>query len=83
MQHLLPLDLLAAGEEGCLVEIDGRPELVSRLAEMGLREGVRLKMVLPGKPCIIALGNHRFSFRAEEAGSILVEVSAVAPLRSL
>ncbi len=74
----MPLDVLAAGEEARIVEVEGRQELVSRLAEMGVREGVVLRMVKPGQPCIIAVGNHRLSFRGEEAASILVDVGGVA-----
>ena len=50
---------------------------VDRLAEMGLRAGVVLRMVKPGQPCILAIDNHRLSFRCDEAAAILVEVLGV------
>ncbi|MCC7420500.1 MAG: ferrous iron transport protein A [Planctomycetaceae bacterium] len=77
MSHVVPLELLTAGEEARIVDVEGRPELVDRLAEMGLREGVVLRMVRPGQPCILAIGNHRLSFRGDEAASVFVEMVAI------
>ena len=74
MPNLLPLELLRPGEEARIKEISGERLLVCRLAEMGLREGVLVRMVRPGSPCILAIDNHRFSFRGDEAAAILVEV---------
>jgi Fe2+ transport system protein FeoA len=31
-------------------------------------------MVRPGSPCIVAIENHRMSFRGGDAASILVEI---------
>ena len=73
---LIPLELLSAGEEGRIHDIDGSAEFVHRLEEMGLRVGVPVCMVQPGSPCILAVGNHRFSLRIEETASVLVEVRA-------
>ena len=69
------MELLSAGEEGQILEIDGDRDLINRLAEMGLREGVHIRMLRPGSPCIVALGNHRLSFRADESAVVLVETS--------
>lgn len=70
---IIPLELLAAGERARIAEIDGDNAFVNRLNEMGLDEDVEIKMVQPGSPCIIALDNHRLSFRGEEAGMIFVD----------
>ncbi|MDA0283031.1 MAG: FeoA family protein [Planctomycetota bacterium] len=70
---IIPLELLSAGERARIVEIEGEPSLVHRLNEMGLSDGVEIKMVQSGSPCIIALDNHRISFRGEEAAVIYVE----------
>jgi Fe2+ transport system protein FeoA len=70
---IIPLELLAAGEHGRIVEIDGDDGFVTRLKEMGLSEDAEIKMVQSGSPCIIALDNHRLSFRGKEAGMIFVE----------
>jgi ferrous iron transport protein A len=68
------LELLAAGEHGVIRELEGSAEFVHRLEEMGLRTGTEVAMVRPGSPCILAVGNHRFSLRMEEAATVLVEV---------
>lgn len=72
---VIPLDLLAAGEHGHIHELDGPPELIHRLAEMGLRIGAAVSMVQPGSPCILAVGNHRFSIRIDDCATVLVEVN--------
>ena len=73
LTQILPLELLAAGELACICDVAGSQELVHRLAEMGLREGVQVRMIQPGRPCIIAVANHRLSFRGEESAFIMVE----------
>ncbi len=70
---IIPLELLSAGESARIVEIDGDNAFVNRLNEMGLSEDAKIKMVQSGSPCIIALDNHRLSFRGEEAARIFVE----------
>lgn len=70
---MLPLDLLSPGERARVVDIDGEPELVHRLKELGIQEGTELQLVQSGNPCIIAIDNQRFSFRGENAAAILVE----------
>lgn len=70
---VIPLHLLSAGEHARVVDIDGDQSLITRLHEMGLREQTEVTMIQSGRPCIIAIGNHRLSFRGEEAAVILVE----------
>ena len=70
---IIPLELLAAGEHARIVEIDGDESLITRLREMGLSEGVEISMIQSGSPCIIAVSNHRLSFRGDESATILVE----------
>lgn len=74
MSHVIPLDLLANGASARVYALDGRTEFVVRLQEMGLREGVEVRMVRSGSPCIIAIENQRLSFRGEETSSVLVEL---------
>lgn len=71
---LIPLELLSVGEHGRIHDLDGTDEFIHRLTEMGLRIGETVCMVQPGSPCILALGNHRFSLRIEESASVMVEV---------
>jgi Fe2+ transport system protein FeoA len=72
--QVMPLDHLAPGESGTILEIDGQADHVHRLHEMGLRPGRAVRMVRSGGACIVAVGNHRFGFRGADAALILVEV---------
>ena len=76
MDNIVPLELMACGEVGVVAQIDGPAEIVHRLAEMGLRERASVRMVQPGRPCIIAVDEHRFSLRADEDVRILVALNA-------
>jgi len=74
--QVLPVECLAAGEQGTIVDVDGDHDAVCRLAEIGFCCGVTIKMVQSGRPCIVAIGNHRLTFRGEDAAVVLVEVTA-------
>jgi Fe2+ transport system protein FeoA len=73
--HIVPMHLLNPGESGSILDIEGETHLVRRLDEMGLRAGVRVRMVQPGHPCIVALEHQRLSFRGEDDAVVLVEVA--------
>lgn len=75
VSQTLPLELLAAGEAGVVVEVDGDPGMVMRLHEMGIHAGVRVYMVRTGCPCILEINHHRFLIRCEEQATVLVDVS--------
>lgn len=79
LNRIVPLELMLQGEVGEVHDIDGRPETVLRLKEMGLREGVRIRMVSPGKPCIVAVGDHRLSYRGDDSAIVLIEVASDSP----
>jgi Fe2+ transport system protein FeoA len=74
VSRIVPIDLLAAGESGCVYDVSGSESFVHRLAEMGLRPGAALQMVSPGEPCLLNIGGHRLSLRCEEHAMVLVEV---------
>lgn len=78
MNRIVPLELMLAGEVGEVHDIDGRPETVLRLKEMGLREGIKIRMISPGKPCIVAVGDHRLSYRGDDSVIVLIEIGAGA-----
>jgi ferrous iron transport protein A len=75
ISQTLPLEMLEAGERGVVVDVDGRPELVVRLEEMGLHSGVQVCMIRPGSPCIVEINQQRFSIRFEDSATVLVDVS--------
>ncbi len=79
MSHLIPLHLLQPDETARIVTVEGDPGQINRLHEMGLREGVTVQMLRPGEPCLIALGNHRLSFRGSDSASIFVSLRDSVP----
>ena len=71
----LPLFLVPPGKEVTLVAILGGRGLKARLTDMGLFEGVKLKVIhshRPG-PCIILVGNTRLILGYRMAQKILVK----------
>jgi Fe2+ transport system protein FeoA len=74
LRNVVPLGLLEVGSTGRIVEVDGKPDVVGRLHEMGLRPGCDVRMVRSGRACIVAIDNHRFGFRGADAAHVLVEV---------
>jgi ferrous iron transport protein A len=80
LRHVIPLRLLPAGSTATIVEVDGKPDVVSRLHEMGVRPGCDVRMVRQGTACIVAIDNHRFGFRGADAAHVLVEVGGSDPV---
>ncbi len=77
MENIVPLELMAAGEMGHVIQVDGSPDVVHRLAEMGLREQARILMVQPGSPCVVAVGDQRLSLRMDDEAEILVSLTVI------
>lgn len=77
-ETVLPIDLLRANEQASVVELVGNDCEVHRLAEMGLRVGVSIRMVRPGAPCLLALDGKRLSIRLASDVDVLVAASASA-----
>ena len=75
LENIVPLELMACGEFGHVVQVDGPSEIVHRLAEMGLREQAGIRMIQPGSPCIIAVNDHRLSLRTDEEVEVLVALT--------
>ena len=73
--NVVPLELMANGEQGRVCALDGQPGFVVRLEEMGLHSGVRVCMVRPGSPCILEINHQQFSIRIENSVTVLVDVS--------
>ncbi len=74
--EVVPLEMLRANERACIVEMVGDSKQMHRLEEMGLREGSSIRMVRPGRPCLLAIDGKRISLRLDEAADILVEIDA-------
>jgi Fe2+ transport system protein FeoA len=69
---LMPLDMLAAGEVGEVAEVSGVASWVGRLAELGIRQGCRVRVVQSGSPCLLDVGGCKLCLRGGECSQILV-----------
>jgi ferrous iron transport protein A len=73
VQHeLLPLEMLGAGEWADVAEVTGEACWVGRMAELGLAIGSRLRILQPGSPCLLQVGESRLSLRGDGTLQILV-----------
>jgi ferrous iron transport protein A len=68
----LPLELLNTGDWADVAEVTGEAGWVSRLAELGVRIGSRLRVLQAGSPCLLQVGESRLSLRGDWATQILV-----------
>lgn len=66
------LAALKRGEAGVVHQVDGSPEFVRRMAEMGICTGGLLEVIEPGSPCRLAVGTARIVLRAEQLSAIRV-----------
>lgn len=71
----VPLDSLQAEESGTVVDLDGPAGAVNRLQELGLRIGERVRMLRPGPPHLLQLGETRLCLRTESDVLVLVGLS--------
>ncbi|MGL6097674.1 MAG: FeoA family protein [Fimbriiglobus sp.] len=69
---LMPLDMLRTGEWADIAEVTGDPAWVTRLAELGLREGSRLRMLQSGPTCLLQIDHCKLCLRGGDCSQILV-----------
>lgn len=75
MKSIIPLAMLADGEEGRIVSIMGGHGLVRRLAELGFNPGASVKVIRnSGGPLVVSLRESRMAIGRGMAMRILVEV---------
>ena len=70
--NTIPLELLRRGEQADVAEVHGEPCWVGRMAELGIRAGSRLRVLQPGAPCVLMVGESRLTLRGENVFQILV-----------
>jgi ferrous iron transport protein A len=68
----IPLELLQRGEQADVTEVHGEPSWVGRMAELGIRTGCRLRVLQPGAPCVLMVGESRLTLRGNGVFQILV-----------
>jgi len=76
--ELMPLEFLHAGAWADVAEVTGEPGWVTRLGEMGVRIGSRLRVLQSGSPCLLQVGESRLSLRGDLAMQILVRPVVVS-----
>lgn len=69
---LMPLDMVCAGEWAEVEEVNGLPEWVGRLADLGIRQGSRVQVVQPGTTCLLNVAGCKLCLRGGECSQILV-----------
>lgn len=78
------LSLWPVGVEGVVTAIPGTSRLLSRLRELGVVPGVRIRVLRAGASLVIQVGEGRLCLRRKDAMPILVSTStAPAPASAL
>jgi len=72
-RKIIPLYQLPAGQAAFIRSIQGDPDHIHRLEEIGLRGGMRIEMFRSGNPCIVRLACNKICLRADDMLNILVE----------
>lgn len=70
---MISLDKVKQGERVVIRRIDGGGAMVQRMAEMGLRPGVEIKLIRLCGPAIIELSGHRVIVGRGMVGRVMVE----------
>ena len=60
------------GEWAEVADVSGEPAWVGRMAELGVRVGVRVQMLRDGSPCLVQVGGGRLSLRGDSTAQVLV-----------
>ena len=67
-----PLTAWPEGEEAAVVELAGASRLASRLRELGVVPGARVRVLRRGCPTVIQVEEGRFCLRQQDAAAIRV-----------
>ncbi len=73
VKKTISLHQLPAGRAAFISGIQGDPDHIHRLEELGLRGRSRIEMFRPGNPCIIRLAGNKICLRANDLVHVLVE----------
>jgi Fe2+ transport system protein FeoA len=68
--------MLRTGETGQIAAVLGRESCVKSFSEIGLRQGVNVKILAAGEPALCLVGDSRVSVRMCNDVEILVDVSS-------
>ncbi len=69
---MLPLEFLQNCEQAEITVVEGDPNFVARLADIGLHVGSAIQMIQAGSPCVVQIGEARLSLRLNDRQQVLV-----------
>lgn len=72
VESLIPINDLPKGQSADVGRVDGRPDHVHRLRELGLCGGSTVEMFRPGNPCIVRIGGNKVCIRSDRLLRVLV-----------
>ena len=61
-----------------VVDVYGDSGWIGRMAELGIRNGSRVRVIQSGQPCIVEVGATRLSVRGDDVGQIIVRPAEIA-----
>jgi ferrous iron transport protein A len=70
---LIPLNHLRQGQSAHVGRVEGHPDHVHRLSELGIRGGCQVEMFRPGNPCIIRIAGNKVCIRSDRGLRVLVQ----------
>lgn len=76
MEDAIPLKFVAAGNSATVMHVDGNPDSVQRLAELGVATGRPLEVIQGGSPCIVQLDGVKLCLRYDTECNVLVRVGS-------
>ena len=71
------------GNEGVVTAVPGTSRLLSRLRELGVVPGVRIRVLRAGRSLVIQVGEGRFCLRRSDAAAIRVAAGEAPVLPQL
>ena len=74
MSEIIPLSLLRSGRRAAIDTIDGLPDDVQRMEELGLRKGSEIEVLQQGCPCIVRCHGARYCLRGNDCHCVWVRV---------
>jgi Fe2+ transport system protein FeoA len=74
VHELIPLHFAPAGAAVRVAQLLGSPQEISRLHELGLREGTVIEVLQSGSPCIIRWADHKLCFGLGDGFQVVVRV---------
>lgn len=77
-----PLFAWQPGQEGVITEVPGSSRLASRLREMGVVPGVRIRVLRTGSALVVQVGEGRLCLRRKDAITIRVSLPQPQPDQS-